>query len=285
MRAEQAVADQLAAARARLPRRPPSGRRPRPARSSSAERIGLRSATISSSGIRVLAQWIAPAPMQNSASPRPRPSSLVDRPTCVEHVVAGGVGGLDREVGDDEQQRAQRGQAEEGGDLALAALGGLGVDVRAAVDVRRQARVRRTGSPARSVRAARRGCVVPSARRGVVGAGHVGCFRRSARRGCGRCPSSGPPARRVRCWSLIAPSPPATRRSRSGRRGRQPADQRPRSPARSCPSASPAGAGLGLGGLEEGDDVALVLGRHGAVAEDRHRLRAGQHRLVDVLRA
>jgi hypothetical protein len=53
----------------------------RSARSSSLERIGLRTEMISSSGIRVLAQWIAPAPMQNRATPRPRPSSLVSRPT------------------------------------------------------------------------------------------------------------------------------------------------------------------------------------------------------------
>ena len=72
-----------------------SFRRPRPApaapslraatasaRSASLDRIGLRSLTISSSGIRVLAQWMAPTPMQNSESPRPSPSSLVERPTC-----------------------------------------------------------------------------------------------------------------------------------------------------------------------------------------------------------
>ena len=43
--------------------------------------MGLRSVTISSSGMSVLAQWIAPAPMQNRARPSPRPRSLVDSPT------------------------------------------------------------------------------------------------------------------------------------------------------------------------------------------------------------
>ena len=78
--AEQAVADQL-----RRPRPAPAAPSLRAAtasaRSSSLERIGLRSLTISSSGISVLAQWIAPAPMQNSARPRPRPSSFVERLT------------------------------------------------------------------------------------------------------------------------------------------------------------------------------------------------------------
>ena len=46
--------------------RPDLGRPPRSA---------CRSSTISSSDIRVRAQWTAPAPMQNSATPRVRPSA------------------------------------------------------------------------------------------------------------------------------------------------------------------------------------------------------------------
>ena len=37
-----------------------------------------------------------------------------------------------------------------------------------------------------------------------------------------------------------------------------------------------------LEGLQVGDHVALLVGRQVAVGEDRHLLRAGQHRLVDV---
>ena len=131
-----------------------SFRRPRPApaapsfiaatasaRSSSLERIGLRSLTISSSGIRVLAQWMAPTPMQEQRDPEAEPEQLGREADLLEHLVALGAGRLDREVRDDEQQRAQGREAEEGGHLALAALRGLGVDVRAPVDVRRQAGV------------------------------------------------------------------------------------------------------------------------------------------------
>ena len=221
-------------------------RRPRPApaapslsaatasaRSSSVERIGLRSLTTSSSGISVLAQWMAPAPMQNSARPRPEAEQLGRQADLPEHLVAGGVRRLDREVGDDEQQRAERRQPEQGGDLALAAVRGLGVDVGAAVDVRRQPGVAVAWWPARpgDRRRSRGRCPLPRPT--------------SPRRPSGRCSTSRSwrqvfPARccvlRARpAGSLIVPSPPARRRSRSGRRCRPASRRRPRTPARSCP--------------------------------------------------
>ncbi len=49
--------------------------------------------------------------------------------------------------------------------------------------------------------------------------------------------------------------------------------------------AEPAVAGRLAGVHEVGDDVALLVGRQAAVGERRHRLRAGQERLVDVLGA
>ena len=48
--------------------------------------------------------------------------------------------------------------------------------------------------------------------------------------------------------------------------------------------AEAAVVGLVLQRLEVGDDVALLLRREVAVGEGRHLLRAGEHRLVDVLR-
>ena len=44
-----------------------------PSRSSSLLRIACRYSMTSSSGMSVLAQWIAPAPMQNRLTPRQRP--------------------------------------------------------------------------------------------------------------------------------------------------------------------------------------------------------------------
>ena len=85
-------------------------RRPRLARSSSRAAMRVPLLDISSSDIRVLAQWTAPAPMPNSASARPRPSassradvpdrerrSLVDREREVRDDEADGGEHRDRE--------------------------------------------------------------------------------------------------------------------------------------------------------------------------------------------
>ena len=215
--AEQAVADQLAAAEAGARGALLEGRDGlRAVLVAGAHRLALL--TISSSGIRVLAQWMAPDADAEQREPEAEAEQLGRQADLLEHLVARGVGRLDREVGDDEQQRAQRGEAEEGGDLALAALRGLGVDVGAPVDVRRQAGVAVAGRPARrrgrprSRRRCRRPAPVPTVPSLPVSVADAAC---PARRGCG-LPSldRGPRERVAGAMSLIAPSPPARRRRR-----------------------------------------------------------------------
>ena len=169
-----------------------SGRRPSPdsaepslriatasARSSSVPRCRCRYSTRSSSGIRVLAQCTAPAPMPNSARNRPNPSrSSTAAPGRRTPRTAAVSVQLHREVGHDQQQRAQGGQPEQGRHLALGPLGGGRVDVGHPVLVVRQARDCRTG-PERRPRRWWRRRARPSAAR--LGRCRRGCASRRSR--------------------------------------------------------------------------------------------------------
>src|SRR3954452_16085143 len=284
-----------------------SGRRPSPdsaapswrmptasPRSTSDPRSRCRSSTRSSSGIRVLAQWTAPAPIPNSARKRPIPRPSVDN-----------------------RVRASRSKNDMFGLSNLIVKYTTRVSrvpialIPNRVATWRSARLAAAGSTSamrcrwgtrpgfsnRSVTTAPRASwgrtpswlVAPSRDAGVVplmtcsswatASGVRGCQPAGSRR-CRGWPSGWPSRRRSGWWSRrLRPEPHGA--ADQGRDADHPGDQTLVDRAEEA-EAEATGGRLLLGGLEVGDDVALVLRGHGLVVEDRHRLGAGEHRLVDV---
>ena len=267
----QGVPDQLAAADAALLGALPSTasrRRRRGPRRCCASGAGRRR-----SPRRASASWpsgSAPAPMQNRPTPSVRPSDEVlraDAGRCRERrrrLVAHG------EVGDDEGRPCPASRAGTGSatwrSARWAAFGSMspsrwlvrgqaGVRERVAGAERRRRRARRRGRAAlvlvaRGRRAVRGGP-------GRVAHDFYGLLVRA------RDPDGDAP--------ISAPRPKIQTNRPSGTGPR-------------LPSVEAAGVWLrGVDRVEVGDDVLLVLGVDVGVVEDRHRLRAGQHGLVDVL--
>ena len=88
---------------------------------------GCRNSTISWSPISLRAHWMVPTPMHSRARPEGRPEGDVGGAEAEDDV--GVVADVEDEVGDAEQQREDRREPEERGDLALGALLGGLVDV------------------------------------------------------------------------------------------------------------------------------------------------------------
>ena len=154
------------------------------------------------------------------------------------------VADLEGEVGDDEEDRADHREAEERGDLALGALLGALVDV--------------GGTPL------------------VGGEAGVGDRLLRARPGVLSCESVMP---RPLPWSSCCGCVWAAIQTAKPTRPPMPSDPGEQALGHRAEAAEAEAAVLGglLETTEVGDDVALLLGGEVAVAEGRHRLRAGQH--------
>ena len=159
---------------------------------------------------------------------------------------------VDDDEGHDEQHREQARSAEERRDLALRALLGSRVDVGRPPGVLRQA-----GVGDRLLFGDRRDVVV--VRVAHASTPLLGCF-----------------VERVE-WDAIQTANP-TQQADADQPGPHALDHR--SEAAGSPAAV---GGLLVELVEVGDHVALGVGRQVAVGEGVHRLRAGEHRLVDVL--